>query len=158
MVPRVWRVAWEDVAGQGAMPVHFHIKPAVGCIVVLDDVLTRSECQQLIARAESAGFIPSAHQGHVNNGFRRGGRCVLTDGGLAAELFARISRALPPSPYASTDAVAPACGPPAGLWESLRLLSYDRGDFFLPHRDNACEVCKSHTPCTRTRTRTRICK
>jgi len=31
-------------------------------------------------------------------------------------------------------------GPAAGVWESLRVLHYDAEDFFLPHRDQACEI------------------
>ena len=44
-------------------------------------------------------------------------------------------------------------GMPCGVWEQLRVLSYNSDDFFLPHRDNACAVghssllpaCQSHT-------------
>ena len=122
-------------------------------IVVIENVLSRAECEQLMKRAESAGFADSKHQGVRDEGFRRGRRALITDGGLAAEIFARIHRFLPPGAAApaptSTPAVeapaveapavdVPLAGSPVGLWEQLRVLSYDAHDFFLPHRDNPC--------------------
>jgi hypothetical protein len=114
---------------------------SVASLIVIDDVLTLSECAQLVSRAQQAGFVESRHQGVRDEGFRRGSRAPLTDGGLAAEIFARISRALPPAPAASGGQPSQwAQAAPAGLWESLRVLSYDADDYFLPHRDNACAV------------------
>ena len=159
-------------APQQPMPVpppHPHLSR----ILVLDNVLTRSECAALITRAEvEAGFEMSKHQGKADEGFRRGRRAVITDGGLAAEIFARMARHLPETPDvvlsdmrpsspskaggaagAASATAAPASpsssassvpgarsGLAAGVWEQLRVLSYDADDFFLPHRDNACGV------------------
>ena len=125
-------------------------------------MLTRTECEQLVSRAEAIGFAMSLHQGKQDEGFRRGGRAVLTDGGLAAEIFSRMAHRLPNAqqPLAATAAstketIWPAdWGMPCGVWEQLRVLSYNSDDFFLPHRDNACAVGRSaycpharHTSC-----------
>lgn len=118
-------VEWFDGAWHGSV----HETVLSKNIMVLEDVLTQTECQQLASRADQAGFVDSTHQGMRDEGFRRGKRAPITDGGLAAEVFARIRHALPQSPR---------WGPPAGLWEQLRVLSYDSNDYFLPHRDNAC--------------------
>jgi hypothetical protein len=124
-------------------------------VIVFDGVLSRAECDHLTLRAErESGFAASTHQGVPNAGFRRGRRAVLTDGGLAAEVFARIERHLPralrdqppQNPRANGsvavggEATATGWGGAAGIWEQLRVLSYDEGDFFLRHRDNACQV------------------
>ena len=182
-------------------------------VMVIDDVLTKAECDMLLSRAHAQGYESSTHQGRVNGNARRGDRVSLHDGGLAAEIFSRIAHVLPSTPpplFASrfvgddadaatggdddeaTDAPlaaaarslsvtaegsndlgpasapvanhsalkAPAkeaswdaklregqatteChrwGPASGVWESLRVLHYDASDFFLPHRDQACEV------------------
>lgn len=109
-------------------------------ILVVEDVLTRTECLNLVRKAENIGFVASTHQGKRDEGFRRGGRALITDGGLAAEMFARIARHLPRTPHAASSAEAAQWAMPAGLWESLRVLSYDANDYFLAHRDNACAV------------------
>ena len=143
-------------------PLHPHLSQ----VIVLDSVLTDAECARLVQRAEQeVGFEMSRHQGARDEGFRRGRRALLTDGGLAAEIFARIARWLPseplqmdaanatstdgtdteaaselPPPAAASSSSLPEWGPAVALWEQLRVLSYDNGDFFLPHRDNACSV------------------
>jgi hypothetical protein len=161
-----------------APPHHPHLSR----IFVLDNVLSRSECANLITRAEhETGFEMSKHQGKADEGFRRGRRALITDGGLAAEIFARMAQRLPPASHAdlaglpsahhaprspppkaggaayaggATESTTPqaastsghaaggqaAWGQAAGVWEQLRVLSYDAEDFFLPHRDNACRV------------------
>ena len=128
-----WRLGkWVATSGDA-------VPESVSSIIVLDDILTRDECRQFSSRAEHTGFVASKHQGVRDEGFRRGGRAALTDGGLAAEIFARIERSLPRfvgRPWASVEERQWA---PAGVWEQLRVLSYDNpDDFFLPHRDNAC--------------------
>ena len=138
-----------------------------GVIHVIDGVLSRNECARLVARAEEAGFAFSEHQGRRDEGFRRGRRALLTDGGLAAELFARLSHILPaldttPLALVRVQGVMAegitACAPlgattrAVGVWEQLRVLSYDAADFFRAHRDNACGEgdskllphCRSH--------------
>ena len=45
--------------------------------------------------------------------------------------------------YSSLGASAASWGPAVGVWEQLRVLEYTEGDFFLPHRDHACEVGQS---------------
>lgn len=118
-------------------------------VIVIDDVLTRAECRCLIARAEAAGFEASQHQGRRDDEFRRGRRAALTDGGLAQELFHRIAPALLPLDALTEDVRECETGATgegsraraaAGVWEQLRILSYDSGDMFLPHRDNPCSV------------------
>ena len=166
--------SWRDrrAAATGPLP---SLPPAPGdCrvarasqVLVIDGVLTRGECARLMERAEQAGMEHSLHAGKLDAGFRRGRRAALTDGGLAAEIFERIRRALPPGASGAPPrrraeggarAVdegrdggeagghrserggesAVAWGPACGVWEQLRVLSYDSDDFFLPHRDNAC--------------------
>lgn len=160
----VW-VEWSDggwtaphTFGASASSSKPMVHPLVSQITVLDNVLSNVECMKLIARAENeAGFETSRHQGKEDAAFRRGRRALLTDGGLAEEIFARIRTRLPQKPVtvdpssASPFSSVPGWGPAAGVWEQLRVLSYESDDFFLPHRDNACKeggssfwpLCKS---------------
>ena len=133
-------VEWVDGAWASGDGDHLGGGHAMPPIIVMDNVLTQTECLALVKRAEEVGFVASTHQGVRDEGFRRGGRAPLTDGGLAAEIFARISRALPRTPHAASQSEASQWAAPAGIWEQLRVLSYDAHDFFLPHFDNACAV------------------
>ena len=171
-----WAAGWQPVACQSASTSCN--KAWLDRLIVIDGVLTPDECTRLVARAEEAGFALSEHQGARDEGFRRGRRVLITDGGLAAEIFARITHALPPLDMSSQMLRLPSehqSSPPppyplapvddhertgcnqelasaSGVWESLRVLSYDCEDFFLPHRDNACGLgssslhphCRSH--------------
>lgn len=96
-----------------APPPHPHLSR----IFVLDNVLTRSECANLITRAEhEAGFEMSKHQGKADEGFRRGRRALITDGGLAAEIFARMAQRLPPASNADLAGLSSAySAPPSSL-------------------------------------------
>lgn len=119
-------------------------------IVVIDNVLSLSECDALIRRGEQdAGFSASRHQGVQRDDFRRGSRAQINDGGLSAELFARVHRKLPRSPLLRDPSERSRTGAAVGIWEQLRILQYDCGDFFLPHRDNPCGVGHSsfHPTC-----------
>ena len=137
--PERWRVwssassSWQAMQPQRPATSPPPTSAALSRVLVVDDVLSREECARLVRRAEEAGFVASRHQGRRDEGFRRGCRAVLTDGGLAAEIFSRLSHRL------CREHAADFPGwQPAGVWEQLRILSYDNGDFFLPHRDNAC--------------------
>ena len=115
---------------------------ALSNVIVYDNVLTRSECARLARRAELVGFEHAKLSGQLNEGFRKGGRAALNDGGLAKDIFDRIASRLPPTPagrYSSLGASASSWGPASGVWENLRVLSYTRDEFFLPHRDHACD-------------------
>ena len=69
-------------------------------LIVLDDVLTLSECEAVVTRAEATGFggVASRHQNSTAR------KCTLNDGGLAAEIFGRIRHALPQHPTATGKA------------------------------------------------------
>ena len=119
---------------------------AAESVIVLDDVLSAAECARLGRRAAGFGYERSKLSGRLNEDFRRGGRAALNDGGLAREIFERIAHRLPRTAAGSLSSLgtsAAAWGPAAGVWEQLRVLEYCAGDFFLPHRDHACEVGQS---------------
>lgn len=123
-------------------------------VVVIDDVFTADECDALVSRAmNEVGFVPSKHKGKEDDGFRRSGRAPFTDAALARRIFERVEHRLPctirPDSMAITRISAahlgmePRWGPPRGLWEELRVLAYEKDDFFKPHWDNRCTVGQS---------------
>lgn len=156
------RCAWCEWRPDGWLQLRHEcrcVDPASFGVVVVDGVLSREECATLAHRAETAGFEDSQHRGKVDEGFRRGGRCALSDATLADRIFAAIEPALPakvrPASLAMSKLSAvylsrePPWGPAAGVWSELRVLSYGAGDFFAPHRDNRAAVgASSELPAT----------
>jgi hypothetical protein len=71
---------------------------------------------------------------------------VASRAGLAERIFDRVSPRLAQSLLLRSgcggrvDLAGEAWGPPAALYETLRVLSYEVGDFFSAHRDQPCEV------------------
>ena len=101
--------------------------------VVIRNVLSESECQELIARTEAAGYVDAM----VNIGggremlmtdYRHSKRCIIDDVSYAAELKSRIEDFLPKT-KAGRSLVS--------LNERLRFLRYTSGDFFAPHCDGS---------------------
>ncbi|KAH9906970.1 oxidoreductase domain-containing protein [Xylariomycetidae sp. FL2044] len=136
-----------------------------GYAVVLDNVLSPSECARLLELAEASVSDANRHEGGsawspalVNAGpglevaipdYRNGDRIIWDSQEIADRLWARIaSRPEVPARLASfTSADFPLGGPsgerPGARWEFLRLnrrlrfLKYGRGGFFRPHCDGA---------------------
>lgn len=98
-------------------------------------VLTRRECDALIAATEARGYEPAL----LNRGFgrqelvpstRRGDRRIVDDARLARLLFERV-RPFAPEVVGAYRLV--------GLNERLRFLKYAPGDYFRRHRDGCYE-------------------
>jgi hypothetical protein len=126
--------------------------------VVLHNVLTPEECENLIRRATKAGFDDALVQDTngkevLRRDIRRCGRCIIDDRSLADDVYERITRAvsdlpelerkiarapriapLPMSP-SSDDTNVVVVATAVGLNERMRFLRYMPGHFFAPHRD-----------------------
>lgn len=101
-------------------------------ISVVDGVLSRDECFDLIARIEAAGPTPapvhSASGAHYAPEYRHNDRVMEDDPALAATLFERVKAHVP----------ADILGwKPVGANERLRFYRYKPGHFFAPHRDGS---------------------
>lgn len=104
-----------------------------GFLVYAEEVLTPKECQALIGIAEEKGFVPAAlytdqqDRDHFSE-TRKSYRCILDSETFAAQLWDRVKHMIPPTWKGAT------C---VGLNERFRILRYDPGDEFKPHRDGA---------------------
>lgn len=100
--------------------------------LVVDGVLTPSECEALIARVEANGPalapITTGRGPVIDTGTRNNSRVMLDDEPLARLLFERI-RPHVPDPVMGMRAV--------GANERLRFYKYDPGQWFKPHYDGA---------------------
>jgi prolyl 4-hydroxylase len=102
-----------------------------GFLVYAEGVLTAQECEAVIAIAEEKGFVPAAiytdQQGrdHFSEN-RKSYRCIIDSDAFAAHLWDRVKHMVPPKWKGAT------C---VGLNERFRILRYDPGDEFKPHRD-----------------------
>lgn len=110
--------------------------PPPACFV-LDNVLTKAECEEWMRAAEQVGYTDALIQSEFgeqvrNPEIRNGGRAMLDDPERAHRLFKRISRFIPSNPN-KRGAVA------QGLNERLRFLRYFPGEYFKPHFDNPYE-------------------
>lgn len=101
-------------------------------VFTVDDVLTRDECSQLVARIEQLG--PDAAPITTARGFvmrpdiRNNTRVIFDDVALARDLFARIADAIP-TPLWGLRSV--------GANERFRCYRYEPGQRFAPHFDGA---------------------
>jgi hypothetical protein len=106
------------------------------CFVV-DSVLSYSECQKTIERAEAAGFRPALV--NVGDGemllkdSRNSDRCIIDDKDFARAIFERIQHALPKTLEASSGSVWNL----SNLNGRMRILRYGSGHFFAEHRDGS---------------------
>lgn len=101
-------------------------------IWTVPDVLSAAECDALIARIEALGPQPApitTARGFVMApSVRNNDRVMFDDASLAAKLFARIRRTLPPELEGRV---------PVGANERLRCYRYREGQRFRPHFDGA---------------------
>ena len=114
--------------------------------LLLHNVFSPNECQELIDRSEAKGFV----QALVNTGgnsqqlmtdYRNSGRCILFDPSFADVIYQRISAAIKGTQYEDAVAHAPwiplwkAQNYAVGCNERLSCLRYDVGHYFKPHFD-----------------------
>ncbi|EQC33918.1 hypothetical protein SDRG_08598 [Saprolegnia diclina VS20] len=102
-------------------------------VIVLDNVLTRDECEKLIAFSEASAKGYEAALTHVGYGvqqlrpeIRHSDRCILNDTATATTLWHRIKDHLPAT-FGNRTLV--------GINECLRFLRYGVGHHFSPHYD-----------------------
>ncbi len=98
------------------------------------NILTTEECQQIIQIAEEKGFVPAsiytdyAGQEHFSD-TRKSHRCIIDSEEFVKRLWPRI-KAFVPEVWKRGEVCV-------GLNERLRILRYDPGDEFKPHRDGS---------------------
>ncbi len=102
-----------------------------GFLVYAEGVLTTKECEAIIGIAEEKGFVLAAlytdQQGRDHfSDTRKSQRCIIDSEAFVSQLWARVKHMVPPVWKGAT------C---VGLNERLRILRYDPGDEFKPHRD-----------------------
>jgi predicted 2-oxoglutarate/Fe(II)-dependent dioxygenase YbiX len=110
-------------------------------VFTIDDVFGATKCTDTIARIEQLGPeaapITTPHGFVMRPDIRNNTRVMFDDPGLAAELFARISGAIP----------AQVRGRRAtGVNERFRCYRYEAGQRFAPHYDGA--YARSPTECS----------
>ena len=102
-------------------------------ILALDDVLTDSECAELIAKAEDQGFhaatIIAPRGPMIEKSIRDSDRATWSSKSDARFLWSKLDGALPH---------IRGWGP-CGLNELLRVSRYDAGQQFRPHTDRSHE-------------------
>jgi hypothetical protein len=103
-------------------------------VFLLENVLTETECDEIIFTAEDAGFkiagfyTDSAGEAtYVDADKRRSKRCILDSAAFADRLWKRIQHAV--IPRLPVGLVAKR------LNERIRILKYAPGDMFVMHRD-----------------------
>jgi prolyl 4-hydroxylase len=106
--------------------------------LLVDDVLTSGECEELIARID--GLSPAVAPITTHRGFelrpdiRNNERVVFDDVGLAGALFDRL-RPVVPAELRERDGLL--LGRAVGLNERFRGYRYSEGHRFAPHFDGA---------------------
>jgi len=114
--------------------------------VLMHNVLSSDECQQLIRRAENVGFdealINNNGKQVLNKNIRACQRCMIDDKAISDDFFNRILSALKGTDLENKVLHAPwiTSGDDhtitaVGLNERLRFLKYEPGHFFSAHRD-----------------------
>jgi predicted 2-oxoglutarate/Fe(II)-dependent dioxygenase YbiX len=103
---------------------------AHGDVVVLRNVLTPEECAAIIRVAEERGFEKAALYNNHFSDVRKSQRCIVDSEVFVGALWPRLQHAVPPK--WGWQFVLDSQHP---LNERLRILRYDPGDYFLPHRD-----------------------
>jgi hypothetical protein len=114
--------------------------------MVVDGLFTERECLAIIERADQSGFHFADTRHGRDEEIRRGRKCILTDREMASIAFSRLEAAVPHWPMASC---CDEWAAPSAVWENLRVLSYDGGDYFQRHMDAPCLVGDSaaHPKC-----------
>lgn len=96
--------------------------------IVIDDVFTKEECQEMIDMTEKIGYTEALvgyDQVRVVES-RNNWRCMVDDPKLADVIFQRIKSFLPKTWLSNTL---------DSLNERLRFLKYNPGEYFKPHND-----------------------
>ena len=96
--------------------------------IIVDNVFTEQECKDLIDLTESKGYkeaLVGGQQIRIDTQ-RNNWRCMIDDPELAANIFTRVKRYIPPQ-WLGQKMV--------GLNERLRFLKYKPGEYFKPHND-----------------------
>lgn len=100
--------------------------------LVVDDLLSPSECQRLIARIDAAkpelAPITTAHGPVVDTGTRNNSRVMFEDPAVAAALYERIKPHVPEEVMGMRAVAAN---------ERLRCYKYEPGQWFKPHYDGS---------------------
>lgn len=105
--------------------------------VSIDNVLSLEECQTIIHGAEQAGFrdalvnvgIGEIHHPEVRNSQR----CIIDDKDFAKCMYKRLEECLPKTLTRGYNNEWEL----VGLNERMRILRYDRGNFFASHSDGS---------------------
>ncbi len=102
-----------------------------GFLVYAEGVLTAKECEAIIEIAEEKGFVPAAiytdQEGNDHfSDIRTSHRCIVDSEAFADQLWERVKHMVPPRWKGAT------C---VGLNGRIRILRYDPGEEFKPHRD-----------------------
>ena len=117
--------------------------------VVLTNIASNAECQNLINMSETIGYAPA--EVNVGNGkqmlytdLRNNDRCIQDHPAITEQVWQRVVRALEANedikrqllraPWAENTYSRPALHA-VGLNERMRILRYDAGTYFAPHYD-----------------------
>lgn len=110
--------------------------------IVIENLLTKEECQKWIAETEASGYTRAL----VNVGggterfipeYRNSARCIVDDELRAQELWNRV-KPFVPSSFSDIRAQ------PVEINERLRFLRYDPGEFFAAHCDGSFAYPGNH--------------
>jgi len=95
-------------------------------VIIVDNLLTKEECQSWIFKAKQAGFFPSL----IRDGQARSNRMALfISMGTALQLYEKSAlKSILPTQLSNGRQLV-------GLHEKLRVFCYKKGDFFCPHLD-----------------------
>ena len=95
-------------------------------IFTIDGLLSRRECEELVARSEAIGYEAAAVGGENVPQFRNNARALLEDHSLAADLWRRAAPFIPRFRDGSEA---------LGLHERFRFYRYVTAEKFGPHHD-----------------------
>lgn len=109
-----------------------------GQCVRVRGVLTREQCELLVALSEAHGFerarVNMDFEGHDIPAVRNNWRTMIDDEAVAAELFRRVAPFLPDARLLGADRMAPC-----GTTRRFRVLRYDERQQFTNHKDGRYE-------------------
>lgn len=128
----------EDFSGQ-LLPIIGESKFAI----MIHNILTPEECEEIIELAEGSGFQPAAiYDAATKTVHRNCTRCIIDDHALAENWFKRILHSLNDTPHEQKVKECPWMGHKhkeplhaVSLNERLRVVKYSHGQFFTKHVD-----------------------
>ncbi|KAL7544497.1 hypothetical protein ACHAWF_007876, partial [Thalassiosira exigua] len=103
------------------------------------NVLNQEECDAIIQICELKGFeqaLLNVGRGEqvLRDDVRKSGRCVIDDVDAAEIVMGRLEHAIPGTYHEAYNDCSWRC---VGLNERFRVLKYEEGDYFCPHRDGS---------------------